>query len=270
MACWALTKRVNTRLHTLQEFLGRPSWETRRRTDLKITPMSAAPLWKLLATTLLATPAFAFTTASFLNRAPRTAWISAAAGRSRPPTCQLGNIRWPWEQQPGGGADDDADDERGKFKRQSELEPGCAPLGVVTAGFDDDALEALAMTVEDLYEGPDGEEMAHVPIAVLSKSDLRLRLRDVLAKIDERDSVLPDAPAQPRVPLVLLSGFSTTAVSATVRALRGLELTGGADGVRPMFAVAVPNALDKSFGLLIDEIEGDHLALASQPPKSPA
>jgi hypothetical protein len=37
-----------------------------------------------------------------------------------------------------------------------------------------------------------------------------------------------------------------------------------------MFAVAVPNALDKSFGLLIDEIEGDHLALASQPPKSPA
>ena len=178
-------------------------------------------------------------------------------------------MRWPWEQQPG-GADEDADDERGKFKRQSELEPGCAPLGMITAGFDDEALEALAMTVEDVYEGPDGEEMAHVPIAVLSKSDLRLKLRDVLAKIDERDSVLPDVPAQPRVPLVLLSGFSTTAVSATVRALRGLELTGGVDGVRPMFAVAVPNALDKSFGLLIDEIEGDHLALASQPPKSPA
>ena len=218
---------------------------------------------------LLAPPSFAFTTATPRHGVLAIARATAAADfvRCSAPSCQLGNLRWPWEQQPGS---DDDDDERGKFKRQSELEPGCAPLGVITAGFDEDALEALAMTVEDVYEGPDGEEMAHVPIAVLSKSDLRLKLRDVLANIQERDSVLPDSPAQPRVPLVLLSGFSTIAVSAAVRALRALELTGGADGVRPMFAVAVPNALDKSFGLLIDEIEGDHLAMSSKPSGPPA
>ena len=187
---------------------------------------------------------------------------ASAVARVSPPTLLFGGLQWPWEE-----SKRNLDDgERGKFVRQSELEPGCAPLGVVTAGFSEDALEELAMCIEDVYNGPDGEIVA-VPIAVLSKSDLRLRLREVLANIDERDSVLPDTPAQPRVPLVLLSGFSTVAVSATVRALRGLELTGG-QNVGPMFAVAVPNALDKSFGMLSEEIEGDHLALASKPPEA--
>ena len=76
----------------------------------------------------------------------------------------------------------------------------------------------------------------------------------------ERDSQLPDRPAQPRVPLVLLSGFSTTATSATVRALRNLGLSGGSDDKAPMFAVAVPNALNKPLSVLIDEIQGDALA----------
>ena len=189
-----------------------------------------------------------------------SATLEYAAARHSPPTLQFGDLKWPWEDK----KKNSDDDERGKFVRQSELEPGCAPLGVVTAGFSEDALETLAMCIESVYEGPDGE-MAAVPIAVLSKSDLRLRLREVLANIDERDSVLPGIPAQPRVPLVLLSGFPSVAVSATVRALRGLELTGGGENVRPMFAVAVPNALDKSFSMLIDEIEGDHIALSAKP-----
>ena len=107
----------------------------------------------------------------------------------------------------------------------------------------------------------EGQATAHVPIAVLAKGDLRLRLRDVLGQLNERDSVLPDQPSTPKVPLVLLSGFSTVATSATVRAVRALGLTGGQSGEeRPMFAVAVPNALDKPLSVLIDEISGDHLA----------
>ena len=174
------------------------------------------------------------------------------ASRSSNLECQLFSGQWPWSER--------SEDEQGKFVQHKELEPGCAPLGVVTAGLDDDALEALAETIEGVYEGPDGS-IAHVPIAVLSKADLRLRMREVLAGLSERDSVLPDTPASVSVPLILLSGFTTTATSATVRAVRALGLTGGRDDARPMFAVAVPNALDKSFGLLIEEIKGDHLAL---------
>ena len=165
--------------------------------------------------------------------------------------------RWPWErdEQPS------ASDEAGKFMRHADLNPGGAPLGVVCAGFSDDALEAIGETVEAVYRDADGGQMAHVPIAVVGASDLRLPLRRVLAELDARDSVLPDRPASPRVPLVMLSGFSTVATSATVRAIRSLGVTGGADGTcRPMFAVAVPNALDKSLKILLEEIEGDHLA----------
>ena len=61
--------------------------------------------------------------------------------------------------------------------------------------------------------------------------------------------------------LVMLSGFSTVATSATVRAVRAAGLTGGRDAKqRPMFAVAVPRALDKSLRVLLEELEGDHVA----------
>ena len=174
------------------------------------------------------------------SRAPRAAML-------------FDGLQWPW---------DDKKDayEPGKFQRHSELQPGCAPLGVVCAGFSEDALEALADVVEYTLMDADGQATKHVPIAVLDKRDLRRRLRDVLAQLDERDSVLPDQPSTPRAPLVLLSGFSSVATSATVRAVRELGLTGGSDDVRPMFAVAVPNALDKPLAVLIEEIEGDHLA----------
>ena len=85
------------------------------------------------------------------------------------------------------------------------------------------------------------------------------------AKLDERDSVLPDRPCLPVVPLVMLSGFSTTQTSATVRALRSADLRGGENGdAQPMFAVAVPKALSKTLRILIDEIQGDHLANANE------
>ena len=180
---------------------------------------------------------------------------SAVARAPASASMLLNGGRWPWERP----ARED-DDEAGKFVRHADLQPGCAPLGVVTAGFDDDALEMLADAVETAFAGPDGA-ISHVPIAVLAQADLRMQLRDVLARLEERDSVLPERPCAPRVPLVLLSGFSTTQTSAMVRALRGTGLRGGEGGQRsPMFAVAVPNALSKTLRVLIDELEGDHLA----------
>ena len=161
-------------------------------------------------------------------------------------------LQWPWEE-------NKKNVEPGEFLRHKDLEPGGAPLGVVCAGFSDDALEALAGTIEETLMDADGQT-AHVPIAVLDRSDLRRRLRDILAQLDERDSVLPNQPSNPRAPLILLSGFSTVATSATVRAVRALGLTGGSKDVSPMFAVAVPKALDKPLSVLIEEIEGDHLA----------
>ena len=185
--------------------------------------------------------------------------LGRAAAHPRAPAAAMNLFggSWPWEQQ----KCDKEIDEPGKFKPHSELQPGCSPLGVVCAGFCDDGLEALAATIESILTDAEGQATAHVPIAVLAKGDLRLRLRDVLGQLNERDSVLPDQPSTPKVPLVLLSGFSTVATSATVRAVRALGLTGGQSGEeRPMFAVAVPNALDKPLSVLIDEISGDHLA----------
>lgn len=166
--------------------------------------------------------------------------------------------------------------EDGKFVRHNELEPGCAPLGVVIAGLGEDELEALADAIDGVFEGPEGSmsavsiagSMSAVPIAVLDQSDLRLKLRDVLATLPDRNFVLPDRPAQPRVPLVLLSGFSTVATSAAVRAIGRLGLRGGSDNVRPMFAAAVPNALDKPWTMLLEELEGDHLANPRAPEAS--
>lgn len=128
----------------------------------------------------------------------------------------------------------------------------------------EDDLEELAATIEATYTSADGEVARHVPIAVVRQADLRRPLRDLLADLEERDSVMPEKPAQPRAPLIMLSGFAPVATSATVRALRSLGLRGGTSGVRPMFAVAVPNALSKTLEILIDEIEGDHLANAER------
>ena len=171
------------------------------------------------------------------------------------------SMGWPWESK----APEQAG-EAGQFMRHSDLEPGCAPLGVVCAGFDEDRLELLAQTIEDVFQGPDG--VKHVPIAVVGKADLKLRLRDILAGLSERDSVLPDRPAEAAVPLVMFSGFSTTATSAAVRAIRSTGLTGGSFDRPPMMAVAVPKALDKSLSRLLEEIEGDHLANSAPPASS--
>jgi hypothetical protein len=180
---------------------------------------------------------------AFTNRPPLLA-------RSRTPLM----VDWPWSTGSGGG-----DTSEGKFVRHNELAPGCAPLGIVTAGLGEDELEALAETIEGIWQGADVDgPVQHVPIAVLADVDLRLRLRDVLATLSARDSVLPDRLASPRVPLVLLSGFNTVQTSATVRAVRALDLRGGLDNrQKPMLAVAVPNALDKTLRILIEELEGD-------------
>ena len=178
---------------------------------------------------------------------------SSRLDRSRAPH-GLRMIDWPWNSQSQARESEDA-----KFLRHADLQPGCAPLGIVTAGFESDELEILADTVEQVYSGPDGE-ISHIPILVLEQSDLRRPLRDVLAGLNERDCELPDQPARPRVPLVMLSGFSTVSTSGVVRALRSLNLCGGVEHKPPIFAVAVPNALDKTLRVLIDELDGDHRA----------
>uniref|UniRef100_A0A7S0Q258 Uncharacterized protein n=1 Tax=Coccolithus braarudii TaxID=221442 RepID=A0A7S0Q258_9EUKA len=153
----------------------------------------------------------------------------------------------------------------GKFMRHKDLAPGCAPLGIVCAGLTDDQLEAVANAVESVWSGADAEgeeQIQHVPIAALGQADLRpwVKLRDVLAELEQRDSVLPDRGAQVRIPLILLSGFNTVQTSLTVRILSALNLIGGTFSTRPMFAAAVPRSLDKSLRLLCDELEGDHVA----------
>lgn len=186
---------------------------------------------------------------------PRLALVRVHGSRSgAPPTL----FEWPWAM----GSDGGSKDESGKFLRHSDLQPGCAPLGVVVAGLVEDELEEVAACIEGVWQGAAGEPLSHVPIAVLAESDLRLRLRDILADLPARDSVLPDRPASARVPLILLSGFNTVQASATVRAVRALELR-GEDATQLMFAVAVPKALSKTLRVLIDELEGDHLANAA-------
>lgn len=188
---------------------------------------------------------------SALNSSPRAnsrmlGWFSADSGRQDDD--RLPKFGWPGRV-------------AGEFMRHADIPPGeDAPLGVLVAGFSDDALEVLAEAVEAVWTGPDGVPYSDVPIAVLAKSDLRLRLRDILATLPARDSVIPEQPSTPAVPLVLLSGFSSVQTSATVRALQRLDLRGGVELQRPMFAVAVPNALDKTLGILLEEIEGDHRA----------
>lgn len=158
--------------------------------------------------------------------------------------------------------------EPGKFVRHSELAPGCAPLGVLVAGFDEDQLEAIAGVLESVVfpeaegEAEDGKARDPLPIVPLGAQDFkpRVRLRDVLAQLQERDSVLPDTAAPMNVPLVLLSGFSPIQTSAAVRALGGLGLRGGTASSRPVFAAAVPKALDKPLLQLREELEGDFWA----------
>ena len=67
--------------------------------------------------------------------------------------------------------------------------------------------QVLAEAVEAVWIGPDGVPYSDVPIAVLAKSDLRLRLRDILATLPARDSVIPEQPSTPKVPLANLAFF---------------------------------------------------------------
>ena len=72
----------------------------------------------------------------------------------------------------------------GKFARHSDLSPGCAPLGILIAGFDDDQLEEIAGAVESIFADADGQ-VRHVPIAVLDQRDFGrgVLLKDVLAEL---------------------------------------------------------------------------------------
>jgi hypothetical protein len=97
----------------------------------------------------------------------------------------------------------------GKFVRHGSLENAGAafgPRGIVCAGLGEEELEVLAERVEQVLRGPDGQA-GNIPITVLGREDMndRTTLADVLAQMDERDSVLPEEPLQLKMPLILLS-----------------------------------------------------------------
>ena len=52
----------------------------------------------------------------------------------------------------------------------------------------------------------------HIPIVPLAQGDMRVKLRDVLAQLNERDSVVPAEPMRLRTPLVLVSQHGRSAV----------------------------------------------------------
>ena len=102
----------------------------------------------------------------------------------------------------------------------------CMLNRIARAGLAEDELEVLAERVEGVLSGPDGQTR-EIPIAVLGKEDMneRTSLADVLAQMDERNSVLPDTPLQLRAPLVLLSGLTPLQLSAAIKAISNTGLS---------------------------------------------
>uniref|UniRef100_A0A7S2F3B5 Uncharacterized protein n=1 Tax=Octactis speculum TaxID=3111310 RepID=A0A7S2F3B5_9STRA len=133
------------------------------------------------------------------------------------------------------------------------------PLGILIAGFQDDHLETVAMALDQAIATADFMPK-YIPLVPLTPTDFGTRLCDFLTPevLAARDSVIPRIHAWPRVPLFLLSGFSADQTSTTLQAISTLSLKGGSETVGPMFAAAVPSALDKPLLQLLNELEGEY------------
>ena len=121
------------------------------------------------------------------------------AAVSRTPAVALLAGRWPWERP--AETPPSSDDEAGKFVRHTELQPGCAPLGMLAAGLGEEQLETLACaaatrTIAYLYTFTVGlvDDAAREPISrVPTPISLRERER-------ERGDSLPRPSVVARVP----------------------------------------------------------------------
>ncbi|EKX52226.1 hypothetical protein GUITHDRAFT_161344, partial [Guillardia theta CCMP2712] len=161
----------------------------------------------------------------------------------------------------------DKNNEAGKFVRQSNLQGVngvFGPPGLIVGGLGEDELEVLSEVVESALR-VDATTAPQLPIAVLGKEDFdgKTLLKDVVSTLSERDSVLPDEPAQLKFPMIMISGLNPIQVSACVKAIVASGIKGGIPGGTfhtPMCALVVPKAMDKSMVQLLDEVEGDHLA----------
>eukprot|EP00290_Baffinella_frigidus_P006474 CAMPEP_0180139650 /NCGR_PEP_ID=MMETSP0986-20121125/13686_1 /TAXON_ID=697907 /ORGANISM="non described non described, Strain CCMP2293" /LENGTH=187 /DNA_ID=CAMNT_0022081847 /DNA_START=13 /DNA_END=577 /DNA_ORIENTATION=- len=131
---------------------------------------------------------------------------------------------------------------------------------------EEDELELLGDAVERTLMGPDGTPVVHVPFLVLSLEEVAegTRLKDLLQVMSERDCVIPERSPSLSVPLVLMSGLTPVQVSGCVKAIIASGIKGGILGLEatPMCAIAVPKAMDKTMGQLIEELCGDHMANA--------
>jgi len=167
------------------------------------------------------------------------------------------------------GSDPPKGEPAGKFVQQSNLD-GVAgafgPPGIIIGGLGEDELELLGDAVERTLMGPDGTPVVHVPFLVLSLEEVAegTRLKDLLQVMSERDCVIPERSPSLSVPLVLMSGLTPVQVSGCVKAIIASGIKGGILGLEatPMCAIAVPKAMDKTMGQLIEELCGDHMANA--------
>jgi hypothetical protein len=112
----------------------------------------------------------------------------------------------------------------------------------------------------------------YTPVVPLSQLDLDLTLRDMLfgAKglyegsttplYKEKDHDLPDEMATlsiATVPVILFSGLQPDAVRSTIANIRSWNGVESGPFPRCAFAIAVPAALDKTLGQLLNEIQAD-------------
>eukprot|EP00591_Stephanopyxis_turris_P002703 CAMPEP_0195520416 /NCGR_PEP_ID=MMETSP0794_2-20130614/16802_1 /TAXON_ID=515487 /ORGANISM="Stephanopyxis turris, Strain CCMP 815" /LENGTH=199 /DNA_ID=CAMNT_0040649763 /DNA_START=144 /DNA_END=743 /DNA_ORIENTATION=- len=165
--------------------------------------------------------------------------------------------------------DDDDDDEAGKFlELGQDITKAYGPLGIVTAGYEEESLDRIVSACEAALTPPDSIS-PYFPVAILGKSDLKQTFKEVLSQLMERDCLLPedgdelvlvssDGRANSsylRYPLVLFSGFEVPQLQQALRYIESMEKELPA---QPMCAMAVPNAMDKQMSQLLEEIEGDY------------
>lgn len=137
---------------------------------------------------------------------------------------------------------------------ESEVVPAAfGPLGCLVAGLGEDELGVVGDVVDSFPQ--DG----HVPIVVLSQTDMKEPLRKALVGLAERDCIIPAVPAQVASPLVLFSGLGQQALQGIVAMLVQAR-NAGSIPKDVAFAVAVPRAVDKTLAQIYREVADDQRA----------
>jgi hypothetical protein len=158
-------------------------------------------------------------------------------------------------RRPSGIALDAAEGGDGKFARYGDrgVPAAFGPLGCLCAGLDEEELGVLGDAI-DAHPA-----QGHIPIAILSKAEMLKPLRGALEGLAQRDCVIPAAPVQLSSPLIVFSGME----QATIRGVMTELVAARSRGSIPasvIFALAVPNAMDKPLSQIHEEAIGDQRA----------